>query len=142
MVSCSLSKRSPRAAWRAARYFNSREIDREFELRHAGDLIARERFFLQPSDESTASLRNPFPAGYYASCYLITERFQPDHEVWRAIHDLGGGDALVGVSRLVSGGSTIRVLAADSIKLTQTLRTIRNLLAQFIPALRCAPRKL
>jgi hypothetical protein len=62
--------------------------------------------------------------------------------VWRAIHDVGRDDTLVGVSRLVLGGSTIKVLAADSIKLTQTLRTIRNLLSEFIPALQCAPRKL
>jgi urease accessory protein len=118
------------------------EIDWQFELRRAGELVARERFVLKPSDESTASLRSPFAAGYYASCYLITERIQPDHEIWRPIHDLGGDSVLVGASRLVSGGSTIKVLAADNIKLTRTLRAIRDLLAQFIPALHCAPRKL
>jgi urease accessory protein len=122
--------------------FEFAEIDWEFELRRAGNLIARERFVLRPSDESTASLRSPFPSGYYASCYLITERIPLDHQVWRAIHDVGRDDTLVGVSRLVLGGSTIKVLAADSIKLTQTLRTIRNLLSEFIPALQCAPRKL
>ena len=122
--------------------FEFTEIDWEFELRHAGELIARERFVLKPSDKSTASLRSPFPAGYYASCYVITERMRPDHEMWRAIHDLSDDDALLGVSRLISGGSTIKILAADNIKLTRTLQTIRNLLAQFIPALRCAPRKL
>ena len=122
--------------------FEFTEIDWEFELRHAGALIARERFVLKPSDESTASLRSPLRAGYYASCYVITERIQPDHEVWRAIHESGGDNALVGASRLVSGGSTIKILAADSIKLTRTLRALRNLLAQFIPALRCATRKL
>ena len=122
--------------------FEFTEIDWEFELRHAGNLIARERFVLKPSDESTTSLRHPFQTGYYASCHLITERIQSSHEVWRAIHELGSDDALVGLSRLVSGGSTIKILAADSIKLTRTLRALRNLLAQFIPALRCAPRKL
>ena len=122
--------------------FEFTKIDWEFELRHAGNLIARERFVLQPSDESTRSLRNPFPTGYYASCYVITKIIPSDHEVWRAIHDLGRDDTLVGVSRLVSGGITMKILAVDSIKLTQVLRAIRNLLAQFLPALRCAPRKL
>ena len=53
-------------------------IDWEFDLRHAGCLIARERFVLQPSDESTTSLRRPFPTGYYASCYIITSRISPE----------------------------------------------------------------
>ena len=45
--------------------FEFSQIEWEFELRFAGDLIARERFALRPSDESTTSLRHPFPAGYY-----------------------------------------------------------------------------
>ena len=118
------------------------EIGWEFELRHAGHLIARERFVLQPSDESTAALRRPFPTGYYASCYVISRQVPPEHEVWRAIHDLGSDDAVVGVSRLVAGGSTIKILAADSIALTRTLRTVRSQLAAFIPPLLCAARKL
>ena len=117
-------------------------IDWEFDLRHAGCLIARERFVLQPSDESTTSLRRPFATGYYASCYLITHRISPDHEVWRAIHDLGSESALVGVSRLMAGGSTIKILAADSITLSRMLRAVRALIAPFIPPLQCAPRKL
>ena len=118
------------------------EIGWEFELRHAGHLIARERFVLQPSDESTAALRRPFPTGYYASCYVISGRIPPEYEVWRAIHDLRSDDAVVGVSRLVAGGSTIKILAADSIALTRTLRAVRSLLAAFLPPLLCASRKL
>ena len=118
------------------------EIDWEFELRHAGHLIARERFVLQPSDESTATLRHPFATGYYASCYVITARISQDHEVWRAIHDISSDNALVGVSRLVAGGSTIKILAAGSIALTRTLRAVRSLLAPYIPPLLCASRKL
>ena len=117
-------------------------IDWEFDLRHAGCLIARERFVLQPSDESTTSLRRPFPTGYYASCYIITSRISPDHEVWRTLHDLGSDNALVGVSRLMAGGSTIKILAADSITLSRTLRDVRALLAPFIPAMQCDSRKL
>ena len=118
------------------------EIDWKFELRHAGRLIARERFVLQPSDESTAPLRRPFATGYYASCHVITACISQDHEVWRAIHDISSGNALVGVSRLVAGGSTIKILAADSIALTRTLRAVRSLLAPCIPPLLCASRKL
>ena len=118
------------------------EIAWEFALRHGGHLIARERFTLDPTDESTATLRVPFATGYYASCYVISDRVPPEHPVWRAIHDLSSDTALVGASRLVAGGSTIKILAADSIALTRTLRAIRALLAEFLPPLRCAARKL
>jgi urease accessory protein len=122
--------------------FEFTEIDWEFELRYSGRLIARERFVLQPSDESTASLRRPFVNGYYASCYVVSSRVPPDLEVWRAIHDLNSEHALVGVSCLVAGGSTIKILAADSIALSKTLRAVRMLLTPSLPALRCAARKL
>lgn len=105
-------------------------------------MIARERFALQPSDESTTSLRHPFATGYYASCYLITPRISPEDEVWRAIHDLASGTALVGVSRLVAEGWTIKILAADSIVLRRTLRDVCVHLAALLPTLLCAARKL
>ena len=122
--------------------FQFSEVEWEFALRYAGGLIARERFALRPSDESIASLRNPFPTGYYASCYVITPRISPDDGVWRAIHGLTTESVLVGVSRLVAGGSTIKILAIDSIVLARTLGTIRTLLARFLLALLCATRKL
>lgn len=122
--------------------FEFTEIDWEFELRRAGDLVARERFSLRPSDESTTALRNPFPNGYYASCYVISERVPPDHEAWRAIHDVSRDDALVGVSRLAVAGSAIKILAADSIALQRSLRAIRTLLAPHLPAMHAAARKL
>lgn len=122
--------------------FQFSEVDWEFDLRHGGALIARERFALRPSDESTSSLRNPFPTGYYASCYVVTPRLSPGHEVWRAIHDLASEAVMVGVSRLVAGGSTIKILCADSIGLTRTLRAIRALLATDLPPLLSGARKL
>ena len=122
--------------------FEFTEVEWEFELRHAGNLIARERFALRPFDESTTSLRHPFPTGYYASCYVITPRISPEHEVWRAIHDLTSDVMMIGVSRLVAGGSTIKILAADSITLSRTLRAIRMLLAALLPPLLSDARKL
>lgn len=122
--------------------FEFSEIEWEFGLHWAGRSIARERFAIRPSDESTTALRQPFPTGYYASCYLITPRIPAEHDVWRSIHDLATDNAMVGVSRLIAGGSAMRILAADSVTLARTLRAIRALLAQFIPALKCAARKL
>ena len=122
--------------------FEFSEIEWEFELRHGRDSIARERFALRPSDESTTALRHPFPTGYYASCYVITPRLSPEHAVWRAIHDLTADGVIAGVSRLIAGGSTIKILTADSIALTRTLRAVRSLLAPFLPPLLCAARKL
>ncbi len=122
--------------------FQFSEIAWDFELRQDNTLIARERFTLQPSDESTTSLRHPFPAGYYASCYVITPHLSPEHAVWRAIHDLASDAVWIGVSRLVAGGSTIKLLCSGSIELTRTLRRIRTLLSEVLPPLRSASRKL
>ena len=122
--------------------FEFTEIGWELELRCGGCLIVRERFALRPSDESTVSLRHPFPNGYYASCYVITERISPEHQVWGAIHGLTSDSVKIGVSRLSAAGSTIKILAADSIALVRSLRAIRTLLAPYFPPLRAAARKL
>jgi urease accessory protein len=122
--------------------FQFAEVDWEFELRFAGRLIARERFILRPSDASTASLRQQFPSAYYASCYLITERIAADDAVWKSVNDLSSSDVLAGGSRLVAGGSSIKILAADSLALSRTLKAVRTLLSPFVQPLLASPRKL
>lgn len=122
--------------------FEFAEIAWEFELRVSGRLVARERFHLNPTDESTTALRAPFAAGYYASCYVITDRIPSDASIWKEIHDLHSATALIGVSRLVAGGSVVKILAADSITLSRLLRAIRERFANDLPPLQCAARKL
>ena len=137
-VRCFSSKPSRRAGLHAGKFSRSRRSRGSARCATADTFIARERFTLDPTDESTATLRVPFATGYYASCYVISDRVPPEHPVWRAIHDRSSDTALVGASRLVVGGSTVKILAADSIALTRTLRAIRTLLADILPPLRAS----
>ncbi len=54
--------------------FQYEEIDWECDLIHDARLIARERYCLRPDNASIAPLQSQFPAAFFASCYLITDR--------------------------------------------------------------------
>ena len=123
-------------------WFQFSGIDWEFDLYWAGRLIARERFVLRPRDESLAALKSPFPHGYYASGYLITERLTAANDCWRQINELNSGDVLVAASRLAAAGWSIKLLARDSPALDSTLKAIRRILSVSLPALQSNARKL
>lgn len=113
----------------------------DFELRVAGRLVARERYDLRPGDDSTWSLRHPFPSGYYAGCYAVgpgagdlAARQAEWHRPQDGLH--------VGASRIDEACWVIKVLASDSQRLRDALRDIRARLAEDRPALRADPRKL
>ena len=92
------------------------------------ELVARERYTLQPGTPSVEALRGSFAHAYYASVYVITERTDETDECWRAIHDLHSDAAWVGVSRLRRGGWVIKVLAAESIALRRVMAEMRRML--------------
>ncbi len=91
------------------------------------ELVARERYTLQPGTPSVEALRGSFAHAYYASVYVIAE-LSETHECWRAIHDLHNEQAWVGVSRLRRGGWVVKVLAAESIPLRTVVAEIRRML--------------
>jgi urease accessory protein len=78
--------------------FEFSEIEWQFNLRVGGKWIARERYSLRPEGLSLAALRNPFPQGYYGSCYLIADRI-PEN-CWEKIRALASSDLLLGLTRL------------------------------------------
>jgi urease accessory protein UreH len=91
------------------------------------ELVARERYTLQPGTPSVEALRGSFEHAYYASVYVVAE-LNETHGCWRAIHDLHHDRAWVGVSRLRRDGWVVKVLAEESISLRRVMAEIRRLL--------------
>ena len=93
-----------------------------------GRLIHRERASISPHDASVAALRAHFPASYYGGILLVS----PLCENWttdfpHAIAKLSEGlSAKIATSKLSAHGWSIRVLAADSLALRESIRRIYN----------------
>jgi len=122
--------------------FQYEEIDWESNLHLDNILIARERFFLRPDNHSILPLRKPFTTGYYASGYLITDRITPDSPLWTKVHELNSDQVLLGTTRLLKGGWSIKLLAENSITLKKTLASLRLILSENLPQLKTIPRML
>lgn len=103
-------------------------------------LITRERFFLRPGDDSLFPLTRPFPSAYFASCYLITARIGAGDSCWNKVRDLSSPDVLVGASRLVEAGWSIKILARDSVALRGAVESLRAILSAVLAPLRSVPR--
>jgi len=102
------------------------------DLSVGGRVVHRERASISPRDRSIAGLRAFFPASYYAGIVLITpvsESGQPDFA--RAVSALGDDRSVrIAASKLCSGGWSIRLLAADSLILRQSISRLRQLIYQ------------
>jgi urease accessory protein len=98
----------------------------------AGRLVLRERACLSPQGKSLAALRALYPASYYSSMTLLS----PVAANWamdfaRAVSELSDPDSVkIAASKLSSGGWSIRLLAADSLALRQTISRLRDLIYQ------------
>ena len=106
--------------------FAYRKLRWEFDLRIGGRLTARERFSLQPEDESLAALKEAFPAAHYLSVYAagcMTKNW-PGHE----LDALANDDARLGHGPLGCGVNVIRALCRDSLAARRLLANLRNLL--------------
>lgn len=103
-------------------------------------LAARERYTLEPGGPAVQALRAQFPAAYYASCLVVTERLTAGHPCWAALRALHGDDLWIGSSALRHGGWVVKLLAAGSIGLRRGLAVVRRelyaALARPEPALR------
>lgn len=90
-------------------------------------LVARERYRLAPEAASLRAVQARFPAGYYASCFVVTPRLAESSECWPRIHALHEADAWIGCGALQGEGAwTIKVMAATSILLRRKLAAIRR----------------
>jgi urease accessory protein len=122
--------------------FAYRELDWELNLHYGDALVVRERYRLAREGPSFASFRQSFPAGFFASSYLVSERALLESPVWAALEAMQSEDLHIGCSRLFAGGWCIKMLARDSLTLRRALRNLRENLAQQWPALRADVRRL
>jgi urease accessory protein len=112
----------------------------ETEVRLGGELILRERFEQTGADlRALAELAGSGPAACFGNAVLIAKGPAEWISAAGALHRDG---TWLGVSPLRRGGWSIKCVAADSIRLRQTVLELRQILAAYFPRLACAPRKL
>lgn len=96
----------------------------------AGRAIHRERASITPHDSSLAGLTALFPTSYYAGIIVISstsENWEPDFA--HAASALGNNTTVrIAASKLCSGGWSIRLLAANSLVLRQSIASLRRLI--------------
>jgi urease accessory protein len=108
-----------------------------------GRLIHRERASISPRDASIAGLRAFFPASYYAGILLIS----PPADSWSAdfakdIAKLSEGvSAKIAASKLTAHGWSIRVLAADSLALRESIHRTYDFVYARLGRARPNPRR-
>lgn len=115
----------------------------ETSVRLNGELILRERFEQTGASlRSLAALAGSGPGACFGNAVLIAPD-QPATGIWtRALNALHGEGLWLGVSALRRGGWSIKIVAADGVRLRQGLRDIRKILSFHFPRLACDPRKL
>ncbi len=106
--------------------FAYQSLDWETNLFLEGNLIARERYRMAPEGPEIETLRARFSTAYYASCFVITSRLDHESACWREIHELHTENAWIGVSKLVSGGWVVKVVAENSVTLRSIMSEIRG----------------
>jgi urease accessory protein len=111
-------------AFAFARYSWSTDIE------VADRLVHRERASITPHDSSIAGLRALFPTSYYAGIVVIS----PASESWKtdflhAVLTLADNLSVkIAASKLSAHGWSIRLLAADSLALRESIRKLREMI--------------
>jgi urease accessory protein len=103
--------------------FAYRHLRWELDLTIGGTLVARERYDLDPKDDSLAALKAKFPAAHYLSVYAAGSMA----ENWpaEALDALSNDDVYLGHGPLTGGVHVIRALGRDSLAARRLLETLR-----------------
>jgi urease accessory protein len=120
----------------------------DLTVRVAGELVLRERLDQRGDDlHELARLAGSGPAACFANAILIA----PDPSAngvavaapWRAeLAALHGEGLWLGISALRRGGWSLKLIAANSVRLRGALRETRRILTPHFPRVGCDPRKL
>lgn len=112
----------------------------ETEVRLGGELILRERFEQSGAGlRGLAELAGSGPAACFGNAVLVADGGTEWVAAAVALH---GAGVWLGASPLRRNGWSIKLVAADSIRLRETLRVLRRILSAHFPRLACEPRKL
>lgn len=106
--------------------FDYESLRWELDLEVAGKLVARERYNLDPSDNSLTAMREKFPAAHYLTVHVagIPADAWPGEE----LDALTGEKIYLGHGPLLGGVFMIRALCADSLATRALLADLRALL--------------
>jgi urease accessory protein len=111
----------------------------ELTVQVAGELVLRERL-----DQTGDGLRElaRFAGSGTAACFANAILISDADAAWRTeIAALHRDGVWVGVSALRRPGWSLKFVAPDAVRLRQTLRGARQILARYFPRLGCDPRK-
>jgi urease accessory protein len=103
--------------------FAYRNLRWELDLTLGGKLVARERYDLNPDDDSLAALKAKFPAAHYLSVYVagaMAEKWPTE-----VLDSLSCEDTYLGHGPLTGGVHVIRALCRDSLAARRLLETLR-----------------
>lgn len=115
----------------------------KLEVRVAGELVLRERLCMEAGElRALAELAGSGPGACFGNAILMGEEM-PDDAGWQsALRALHGDGLWVGLSRLLRGGWSLKLVARDGMLLRQGLKDARRILAGRFSHLGCDPRKL
>jgi urease accessory protein len=117
----------------------------DLRVRAAGELVLRERLDQAgPELLGLAKLAGSGAEACFANAVLIAPARPDDAEpAWRgAVSALHGHGLWIGASRLRRNGWSIKLIASGPIRLRESLREMRRILAPYFPRMACDPRKL
>ena len=117
----------------------------DLRVRAASELVLRERLDQAgPELLGLAKLAGSGAEACFANAVLIAPARPDDAEpAWRsAVSALHGDGLWIGVSRLRRNGWSIKLIASGPIRLRESLREMRRILAPYFPRMACDPRKL
>jgi urease accessory protein UreH len=119
-----------------------RQLCLTLDVTLAGEPVLRER--LDGSGAKMAALAAFYGLreAWFATAVIVSARLASDDPAWDRVRALHGGGRWLGVTRLRRGGWILRVVAARSQALRDTLAEVRQILSEKLPALRSDLRKL
>ena len=119
------------------------QLSLELEVHYGDRLVFRERLQQSgPELRSLAELGGTGLGACFGNAVLIGEDTAGDESWQKALVALHGNGLWLGLSRLTLGGWTLKLVAADGVRLREGLREVRRILAMRFPRLACDPRKL
>ena len=120
---CCFSTGSRPVGWRWGKFSLTGIFAGSWICRLGGKLVARERYDLDPEDDSLEALQAKFPAAHYLSVYAAGAMAAN----WpaEALDALSGEDVYLGHGPLNGGVHVIRALCRDSLAARRLLETLR-----------------
>lgn len=106
--------------------FQFEELVWDTDVWFADQLVARERYKVNPATESMEALTQVFPEAHYLGCFLIGELAFPA----AAIGTLQSEDIYLGHGPLTTGGWTIKSLCRDGMSARRLMKELRTAIYQ------------